>query len=146
MNDLIMTDEQIIAQVRECQASGTAMSLSLMQRGLEVLLPYYNERPQLATGLKPLDKKQAEVFDYLVDYIKTYRLPPSVREICDAVGLLSSASGQRHLNNLEKKGYIKRVGKPGTPRAIQITGKREVGADAVLRGRSSDKDRIRSAE
>jgi repressor LexA len=43
---------------------------------------------------------------------------PSVREIADAVGLHSSAAVQKHLDSLERHGYIRRL--PGKARLIQV--------------------------
>ncbi|RIK44303.1 MAG: repressor LexA [Chloroflexi bacterium] len=43
---------------------------------------------------------------------------PSVREIADAVGLHSSAAVQKHLDSLERNGYIRRL--PGKARLIQV--------------------------
>ena len=43
---------------------------------------------------------------------------PSVREICEAVGLKSTSSVFSHLEKLEKNGYIRRD--PTKPRAIEI--------------------------
>jgi repressor LexA len=44
--------------------------------------------------------------------------PPTVREICRAVGLNSSSTVHSHLKALERKGYIKRS--RGKPRAIKV--------------------------
>ena len=44
--------------------------------------------------------------------------PPSVREICDAVGLKSTSSVHAHLESLERNGYIRKD--PTKPRAIEI--------------------------
>lgn len=43
---------------------------------------------------------------------------PSMREICEAVGLRSSAAVQKQLNALERKGYIHRLS--GQARSIQV--------------------------
>lgn len=68
--------------------------------------------------MKELGKKQKQIFDYLKSEIKLKGYPPSVREICDAVGLKSTSTVHGHLDRLEKKGYIKR--NPTKPRAIEI--------------------------
>ncbi|MCD8035793.1 MAG: transcriptional repressor LexA [Clostridiales bacterium] len=52
------------------------------------------------------------------DSVKERGYPPSVREICDAVGLKSTSTVHGHLERLEKKGYIRRD--PLKPRAIEI--------------------------
>jgi len=56
--------------------------------------------------MKKLGKSQQAVYDYIVDSIKNRAIPPTVREICAAVGLSSTATVQTHLKALEAKGYI----------------------------------------
>ncbi len=65
-----------------------------------------------------ITKKQTEILDYLKQQIINKGYPPSVREICDAVGLRSTSSVHAHLGTLEKNGYIRRD--PTKPRAIEI--------------------------
>jgi repressor LexA len=62
--------------------------------------------------------KQQEILDYLKNEILSKGYPPSVREICEAVGLKSTSSVFSHLEKLEKNGYIRRD--PTKPRAIEI--------------------------
>ena len=66
-------------------------------------------------GLSP---KQAEILAYIKDYILTRHYPPSVRDICGAVGLKSTSSVHAHLNALERFGYIRRD--PSLPRCLEI--------------------------
>ena len=66
-------------------------------------------------GLSP---KQAEILAYIKDYILTRHFPPSVRDICGAVGLKSASSVHAHLNALERFGYIRRD--PSLPRCLEI--------------------------
>lgn len=56
--------------------------------------------------MKKLGKSQQAVYDFIVDSIQNRSLPPTVREICAAVGLSSTATVQTHLKALEAKGYI----------------------------------------
>lgn len=65
-----------------------------------------------------ITKKQQEILDYMKDQILSKGYPPSVREICEAVGLKSTSSVHSHLETLEKNGYIRRD--PTKPRAIEI--------------------------
>ena len=65
-----------------------------------------------------ITKKQAEILNYLKSEIINKGYPPSVREICNAVGLRSTSSVHAHLGTLEKNGYIRRD--PTKPRAIEI--------------------------
>ncbi|MGG1638278.1 MarR family transcriptional regulator [Paenibacillus sp. NRS-1760] len=137
LDSLVMTDEQVIAQVKRCLEANMPINISTMLRGLEILIAEQQARPKLATGLKPLNKRQATTFDFLVEFIGKNGYSPSVREIGDAVGLSSSSTVQGHLDRLEEKGYIKRA-EGGRPRSLQITGKREVEVNAVRGDRSGD--------
>ncbi|MCC3868548.1 transcriptional repressor LexA [Terrisporobacter mayombei] len=65
-----------------------------------------------------LTNKQAMIFEFIKEQQLTKGYPPSVREICSAVGLKSTSTVHSHLNKLEKLGYIRRD--PTKPRAIEI--------------------------
>ena len=65
-----------------------------------------------------LTAKQQEILDYIVEQQSQKGYPPSVREICEAVGLRSTSTVHGYLSRLEKKGFIKRD--PTKPRAIEI--------------------------
>src|SRR5690554_6009244 len=65
-----------------------------------------------------LSDKQKRILDFIKDEIRSKGYPPSVREICDAVGLKSTSTVHGYLERLEKKGYIRRD--PTKPRAIEI--------------------------
>lgn len=65
-----------------------------------------------------LTNKQILILDFIKDHFKSKNYPPTVREICVAVGLSSPSSVHAHLNKLEKLGYIKRD--PDRPRAIEV--------------------------
>ena len=62
--------------------------------------------------------KQSEIYNFLKAYTENKGYPPSVREICEAVGLKSTSTVHGHLKRLEKKGLIKRD--PTKPRALEI--------------------------
>lgn len=66
-----------------------------------------------------ISKKQNQILEFIKSEILKRGYPPSVREICDAVGLKSTSSVHSHLETLEKNGYIRRD--PTKPRAIEIT-------------------------
>lgn len=55
-----------------------------------------------------LTKRQDEILKYIKEYTATNGYPPTVREIGNSLGLSSPATIHSHLNNLEKKGYIKK--------------------------------------
>lgn len=68
--------------------------------------------------MEKLSQKQLQILEYMKKEVKEKGYPPSVREICDAVGLKSTSTVHGHLERLERKGYIKRD--PSKPRAIEI--------------------------
>ena len=57
-----------------------------------------------------LTKRQVEILKYIKKCIAEQHVPPSVREIGDAIGLSSPSSVHVHLKVLEDKGYITRSG------------------------------------
>ncbi|MBO6137872.1 MAG: transcriptional repressor LexA [Lachnospiraceae bacterium] len=65
-----------------------------------------------------ISKKQEEILEFVKEQILNKGFPPSVREICDAVGLKSTSSVHAHLETLEKNGYIRRD--PTKSRTIEI--------------------------
>lgn len=68
--------------------------------------------------MNKLSKRQATILEFIKQEVKDKGYPPSVREIAEAVGLLSSSTVHGHLDRLEKKGFIRRD--PTKPRAIEI--------------------------
>ena len=67
------------------------------------------------------NEKQMQIYKFIKSYINEKSYPPSVREICAAVGLSSTSTVHGHLERLEKKGLIKRD--PTKPRTIEIVDK-----------------------
>ena len=65
-----------------------------------------------------LSAKQQQILEYMKAEVREKGYPPSVREICEAVGLKSTSTVHGHLARLEKKGLIRRD--PTKPRAIEI--------------------------
>ena len=53
-----------------------------------------------------ITEKDFEIMDFIHEYIKENGFPPTVREICAAVGLTSTATVHAHLKKLEREGYI----------------------------------------
>jgi repressor LexA len=55
-----------------------------------------------------LTDRQAKILEYIRYVSRVRNYPPSVREIGEAVGLSSSSTVHNHLNQLERRGLIKR--------------------------------------
>ena len=66
--------------------------------------------------------KQVKIIEFIVDELNKQGYPPSVREICKAVGLKSTSSVHNHLVTLQKLGYIKRDS--SKTRAIELNDKK----------------------
>ncbi len=71
-----------------------------------------------------LTSRQIDVLEYIKRVLQTKGYPPTVREICDAVGLKSPATVHAHLKTLEDKGYIRRDS--SKQRALEIVGENAV--------------------
>lgn len=55
-----------------------------------------------------LTRRQKEVLDFIVGFLKEHEFSPSFEEIADGMGLASIATVHKHLTALETKGYLKR--------------------------------------
>ncbi len=69
--------------------------------------------------------KQEKILEFLNSYIEENGYPPSVREICAAVGLKSTATVSYHLNELKRQGRIQ--GDSSKKRAISLPEAQRVG-------------------
>lgn len=58
--------------------------------------------------MEELTKRQEDILGYIKEYIVSKGYPPTIREICKAMGVSSPATVHAHLNNLEQKGFIKK--------------------------------------
>ncbi len=67
---------------------------------------------------RPITEKQKKVLEFIKKELKAKGYPPSVREICNGVGIKSTSTAHAYLERLEKNGYIRRD--PTKPRAIEI--------------------------
>lgn len=65
-----------------------------------------------------LTRRQREVFNYINRFIRNNGFSPSLEEIAGGVGLSSLATVHKHLDNLQKKGLIKRHWNRG--RSIEV--------------------------
>ncbi len=77
---------------------------------------------------------QQRILDYIKSEIELKGYPPSVREICQAVGLKSTSTVHAHLNHLEEQGLIRRDSTK--PRALEVLdGSHQRGRSVPLVGR-----------
>jgi len=67
--------------------------------------------------MEELTDRQKEIYDFVTNYFKEKGFSPSIREICKAFRIASTRGVHRHLETLEKKGYLQRE---STARSIKI--------------------------
>lgn len=70
-----------------------------------------------------LTKRQNDILTYIKEYMVKHGYPPTIREIGAALGISSPATIHAHLQNLEKKGVIKKGGSKN--RALELLVKNE---------------------
>jgi len=68
--------------------------------------------------MKPLTKRQAEIFELIKETISATGMPPTRAEIATFFGFKSANAAEEHLKALAKKGYIDML--PGTSRGIRL--------------------------
>ena len=68
--------------------------------------------------MNPITDRQREVLDAISVFIEKHHYAPTVRELCEILGVSSSCTVQRHLDALERKGYIAR--EPRKNRTIRV--------------------------
>ena len=66
----------------------------------------------------PQGDSQAKILAFIKSEVQSRGFPPSVREICEAVGLKSTSTVHGHLLRLQKKGLLHRDSMK--PRAIEV--------------------------
>lgn len=68
--------------------------------------------------MKPLTNEQERVFKFIVQEQQENGAPPTIREICSALGYKSVNNARQHLKLIEQKGYIRLL--KGRSRGIEI--------------------------
>lgn len=67
-----------------------------------------------------LTQRQKEILDFLREFIRDEGFPPSLREICARFGIKGPQNAAKHLDALEKKGFIRR--KAASSRGLEVLG------------------------
>lgn len=65
-----------------------------------------------------LTPREQKILDYMKAQIRAKGYPPTVREMCQSLGIKSTSTAHKDIAGLEKKGYIRKD--PSKPRAIEI--------------------------
>lgn len=71
--------------------------------------------------MEDLAPRQRELLDFVAAYTDQKGIPPSLREIGEALGIRSTNGVSDHVKALVKKGYLERVGDARTSRGLRLT-------------------------
>ena len=96
---------------------------------LRAVTPVVSHFPDLVTA--DLTARQRRILEFIRGWVERYGYPPSVREIGEAVGLVSPSSVAYQLKALETKGFLRRD--PNRPRAVDVRSPSELVDDETLR-------------
>ena len=109
-----MTDDEVIrGLVRRAHDADPEQVEVDIAAGLNDIVA--RARPETPQGLTV---REQAVLDFIRGSVARFGYAPSVREIGEAVGLVSTSSVARQLRALEQKGYLRRD--PNRPRAINV--------------------------
>ena len=67
-----------------------------------------------------LKEREQKILDYMKEEIRKKGYPPTVREICAALGIKSTSTAHKDIAKLVEKGYIRKD--PSKPRALMVVG------------------------
>ena len=82
------------------------------------------------SDMDEITPRQQRILDFIRTTVRERGYPPTVREIGEAVGLTSSSSVHAQLENLRRKGRLRKD--PAKPRAIEVAGARPMEAAAAV--------------
>ncbi len=68
--------------------------------------------------MNKLKDRQQQILKYMKDEIRAKGYPPTVREICSALGIKSTSTVHKDIETLVKQGYI--IKDPSKPRALMV--------------------------
>jgi DNA-binding MarR family transcriptional regulator len=98
--------EQAVAVCRACERAASGAPLDADQRVALTALARLIRTSQAEKA--PLTAHQADVLHYVRGYIEQHEYAPSFKEIARKMGFSSLGTVHEHLQNLERKGYIRR--------------------------------------
>ena len=99
-------------------AHAAARLTTAIRNGTVTLVIYY--KCHKVMPMEPLSPRQNDVLDFLREYLDSHGYPPTLREIARQIKVSGTVAIVRHLEALEKKGWIRR--QPGAFRSISLVG------------------------
>ena len=82
-----------------------------------------------------LKEREQKILDFMKQEIQQKGYPPTVREICTALGIKSTSTVHKDIASLEKQGYLRKD--PAKPRALMIVDP-QTGEQVSLRSQTQD--------
>ena len=83
--------------------------------------------------MNPPTERQLDLLCFVAQYIEKRQHAPSIREICNGIGVSGTGCVLGHLERMERKGLVGRLS--GVPRSLWVTG---AGLDAVRAASRAD--------
>lgn len=68
--------------------------------------------------MEKLKERERKILEFMKSEVRTKGYPPTVREICAAIGIKSTSTAHKDIANLVKYGYLKKD--PSKPRALMV--------------------------
>ena len=80
--------------------------------------------------MSQLKEREQKILSYMKEEIRTKGYPPTVREICAALGIKSTSTAHKDIESLVKQGYlVKDPSKPRAPMVVDpVSGRQDNGA------------------
>ena len=78
----------------------------------------YGKQEQLEEEMNRLKEREQKILDFMKSEIKTKGYPPTVREICTALGIKSTSTVHKDIASLVDQGFLKKD--PSKPRALMV--------------------------
>ncbi len=89
-----------------------------------------------------LKEREQKILEYMKTEIKQKGYPPTVREICSALGIKSTSTAHKDIDSLVRQGFIKKD--PSKPRALMVVD-REL-SDDIQDLSASERDALPDAD
>lgn len=89
-----------------------------------------------------LKEREQKILEYMKTEIKQKGYPPTVREICSALGIKSTSTAHKDIDSLVRQGFIKKD--PSKPRALMVVD-REL-SDDIQDPSASERDALPDAD
>lgn len=85
--------------------------------------------------MRNTEEREQKILAFMREEIRAKGYPPTVREICSALGIKSTSTAHKAIDNLVKKGFLKKD--PAKPRALMLVPQQDEAEDGVESAASS---------